>query len=328
MDRRNLIPVHVELQCRPLRVHWLDVAGLPVPRLITHERLRELVLANPQRLRATTFRPTEATALASASRAVGLLFHLSRCGSTLAARLLATAEDVTVLVEPELLNTILLDPALAGHERRALLVLVLEAAAMLDGRPRGLLKLTSWNALFLPELRAALPAGPAAFLFRDPVEVLASLERRPPPWLERDGETGTSLAGPLLALRGLLALQGVTATGEPALAEAAGLLRWIAGAALAEPASAMPIIAYPALPTAIWTHLVPHLLGRAATASEVTAMRVLAGSDAKRPALTFVADTAAKRRDASSQARARADDLEDVHARLRARAAVTAEPRP
>src|SRR5690606_18117450 len=120
MDRRNLVPVHVELDARPLRVHWLDVAGLEVPRVLTHERLRDLVVAHPRRLRATTLRVSGAAPAAS-TRPIGLLVHLSRCGSTLAANLLGAAPDATVLVEPEALNAVLVDPTLTGErseERR------------------------------------------------------------------------------------------------------------------------------------------------------------------------------------------------------------------
>src|SRR5690606_21524201 len=100
-----------------------------------------------------------------------------------------------------------------------------------------------------------------------------------------------------------------TVADDTALAEAAGLLRAIAEAALAEPRSALPMLAYDALPAAAWTHLFPALLGRDATAQEVAAMRELATHDAKRPSLGFVADAAAKRQQATPQARSHAEAL-------------------
>lgn len=113
----------------------------------------------------------------------GIVFHMSRCGSTLAAQWLAALPDSVVLSEPEPLGTLLqwsppdADEALL----RALL------AAM--GQPRRdsdrslFLKADCIHLLHIDRLLRAFPGTPWIFMYRHPVEVLVS-HRRKPVWIQ------------------------------------------------------------------------------------------------------------------------------------------------
>jgi len=112
-----------------------------------------------------------------AGRPDGFIFHMSRCGSTLLARLLAQLEGSVVLSEPEPLDALVQWAARADLPRAnsALQAMVTALGRDLCGRKSHFfIKLDSWHAPALPLFRAAFPGVPWLFLYRDPVEVMAS----------------------------------------------------------------------------------------------------------------------------------------------------------
>ncbi|MGF2946298.1 hypothetical protein [Mycobacterium sp. Lab-001] len=117
----------------------------------------------------------------------GMIFHLSRCGSTLVSRLLGVLPGVVVVAEPAPLNTLLglgpgrLDDATLVHLVR-LLVRALGRRRHADEQ-RLVLKTTSWNFRRRAVLAAAFPDTPWVWVQRDPALVLASLLADPPGWL-------------------------------------------------------------------------------------------------------------------------------------------------
>ena len=120
----------------------------------------------------------------------GLIFHLSRCGSTLISRLLSTLPGVVVVAEPSPLNALLgLDPARVDG---ATLVRVVRLLVRALGRRRHgderqlVLKCTSWNIRRQEILTAAFPGTPWVWVQRDPAQVVASLLAGPPGWLGQD----------------------------------------------------------------------------------------------------------------------------------------------
>ncbi len=115
----------------------------------------------------------------------GFIFHMSRCGSTLLARLLGTSSRTVVISEPPVLDDVLqshLDSPSLDHRqhldrlRSAILAL---GQRRLGDETRYFLKLDAWHIHRLPLLRAAFPETPWVFVFRDPLEVMASLSRQP-----------------------------------------------------------------------------------------------------------------------------------------------------
>src|SRR5271154_1338353 len=117
----------------------------------------------------------------------GMIFHLSRCGSTLVSRLLGTLPGVVVLAEPAPLNALLrLDPDLVDEATLIRLVRLLVRA--LGRRRHGderhlVLKCTSWNIRRRAVLSDAFSQTPWVWVQRDPLRVLASLLAEPPGWL-------------------------------------------------------------------------------------------------------------------------------------------------
>ena len=114
----------------------------------------------------------------------GLIFHMSRCGSTLLAQMLGAIAGTVVTSEPEPLDAVLRWIASARPPAATASAAIRAMAAAL-GRRSGvfvdahIIKLEVWHTFFLPELRAALPDAAWAYLHRDPVEVLVSQMTQP-----------------------------------------------------------------------------------------------------------------------------------------------------
>lgn len=114
----------------------------------------------------------------------GFVFHMSRCGSTLLARILGAPPKHLVASEPEPLDAVILW-AEQSPAPYALKLAALRAVVAGLGRRRGagwqrfFIKLDGWHILSHRLLRDAFPEVPWVFLHRDPIEVMASLEAMP-----------------------------------------------------------------------------------------------------------------------------------------------------
>lgn len=183
----------------------------------------------------------------------GLIFHLSRCGSTLVSRLLGTLPGVVVIAEPSPLNALLgLDPDRVDGATLVRLVRLLVRA--LGRRRHGderqlVLKCTSWNIRRQEILAAAFPETPWVWVQRDPLDVMASLLAKPPGWL------GLGAVPPQTARRFGLDPASVPASGRVEFtARALGAMLWSAAASPGR----RRCIDYSELPTAVWERIAPH----------------------------------------------------------------------
>ncbi len=100
----------------------------------------------------------------------GLIFHISRCGSTLVSRSLAAAANMHVLSEPAPVD----EAVQSGDPDQ------LEWAVSSLARPgrKYLIKLDAWHTRSLSTFRALYPDVPWVFVYRDPMEVLVSQLRQ------------------------------------------------------------------------------------------------------------------------------------------------------
>jgi hypothetical protein len=123
---------------------------------------------------------------ADSEKKAGFIFHMSRCGSTLATQMLATSRRCYVLSEPTVINAIF-NPALniPFMQRRALLNAALRCFAGYAPRECEFIfvKFRSWNTLFMKEIVEGFSHIPWVFMHRNGAEILASVLDRPPGWL-------------------------------------------------------------------------------------------------------------------------------------------------
>lgn len=115
----------------------------------------------------------------------GFLFHMSRCGSSLLAKVLAHGEGNLMISEPEPLNQLLfflsnnLTMQITAPDRITMLrnmILALGRKRQLENS-RYYLKFTSWNVLLAESIVNAFPGVPSVFLYRNPEEVMVSIAR-------------------------------------------------------------------------------------------------------------------------------------------------------
>jgi hypothetical protein len=115
----------------------------------------------------------------------GLIFHLSRCGSTLVAQMLAALPWAVVASEPSVIDGVMRYWQTQSGATEQNLITWLRAMLGCLVRPRSggerahFVKLDPWHTVHLPLFQKAFPETPCIFVYRDPVEVLVSLAREP-----------------------------------------------------------------------------------------------------------------------------------------------------
>jgi hypothetical protein len=218
----------------------------------------------------------------------GIVFHMSRCGSTLAAQWLAALPDSVVLSEPEPLDTLLQWPTPFSDTE------TIQALLSALGQPRResdrslYLKTDCWHMAHIDRLLMAFPRTPWVFLYRDPVEVLVSHQRMPG-WHMVPGSMAVHGLHPSTELRNNPLSNGA----------------WILSAMLKQAGQAMErhgnglLLNYSELPEALETKLAAHF-GMELTTSDIETLRPITTRHSKRNHAVFLVDTAEKRAAADS----------------------------
>ena len=254
-DLARWTPVRLDFSGPAPAVLWADLSAerfvepffdQTVARWASGPRARPLVKTGLDALVALDAEPSLEPA--------GMIFHLSRCGSTLVSRLLGTLPGVVVAAEPAPLNALLgLNPDRVDEARLVgvvqLLVRALGRCRHGDER-RLVLKCSSWNIRRRAVLAAAFPETPWIWVQRDPARVLASLLAEPPGWL------GLQAAPQRAARRFGLDPAAVPAMGRAEFAARA--LGAMLEAAATDPARRL-CIDHADLPAAVWTLVAAHL---------------------------------------------------------------------
>lgn len=231
----------------------------------------------------------------------GFIFHMSRCGSTLVARMLGALPDAAVISEAESIDAmlrIILGPAVPDDARVAALRAMVGALGRRPSR-RWFVKLTAWPALALPLFRRAFPGVPWLFLHREPAEVIASQ------MITRAPELAPAFTPP-----GLWGIEDGAALPDEAYCAMA--LARVCEAALA--ADGGLIVDHEALPDAMFAAILPHF-GIDPNEAPRRAMDEIARWHAKHPDTLYRPGAAA----IAPAVRAAADaHLAGPHARLKA----------
>jgi hypothetical protein len=289
-DLARWTPVRVDVSGPAPTVYWADLSAerfaepffdQTVARWASGPRARPFVRTGLEALAALDSEPSLEPA--------GMIFHLSRCGSTLVSRLLGTLSGVVVLAEPAPLNALLgLDP---DRVDEAALVSVVRLLVRALGRRRHsderrlVLKCTSWNVRRRAVLAAAFPGTPWIWVQRDPALVLASLLAEPPGWLGLQ-------AAPARAARRF----GLDPAAVPTMTRAEFTARTLGAmleAAATDPARRL-CIDHAELPEAVWDRVAAHFALETGPA-EIRRMIAESGFYSKDPAQVFSGDTPERR---------------------------------
>jgi hypothetical protein len=215
----------------------------------------------------------------------GLVFHMSRCGSTLAARMLAASPAHVVISEAAPIDAVLRLDLADETKVEALRAMVAALGQARAGETRLFLKLDCWHVRDLPLFRRAFPETPWVFVYRQPVEVLVSHLRR----------RGVQMI-PELFPSARLDLDTPSAPDADYCVQVLAAI--CEGAARHYPAGGGRLVNYRQLPEALFTEILPHF-GVTPSDDEAAAMRAAGARDAKAPDQTFASDVQDKQQAAT-----------------------------
>ncbi len=175
------LPIRVDWNQTPPLVDWCHVGTRPF-RDPFFEQTIELCLQHPFNLLFRHQTPletlTEWQTVRPGLPPTGFIFHMSRCGSTLIAQMLAALPQNIVISEAPSIDWVLRPKVRAATEEQKIVWLRGMLSAL--GQPRNgnekhfFVKFDSWHTFDLPLIRRAFPEVPWIFLYRDPLEVMAS----------------------------------------------------------------------------------------------------------------------------------------------------------
>ena len=242
----------------------------------------------------------------------GFVFHMSRCGSTLIAQMLAALPQALVIAEAEPIDAVLRAHFQDAHVTDDQRVSWLRWTIGALGQPQDettkhyLVKFDSWNVIDLALIQRAFPTVPWIFVYRDPVEVLVSHGKQP----------GSQMVPGALEPE-LLNLDGAHINCMALEEYHARVLERICHAAVRHyQRSASMLVNYRQLPEIVWSVLLD-FFHVSYTAADIERMRHITQFDAKNPALYFSDDTSAKQAVANDRLRQRARQwLEQVYTQL------------
>jgi hypothetical protein len=262
-------------------VKWCDLRGIELREPFFSDTVAR---ARRQPYRLLFDARTDAGALAAFAAPAqqlplsGLIFHTSRCGSTLVSQMLAQLTGTVVLSEPAVVDQLLrARPAADGGRGHALAGLIgALARSRAPDQQRMVLKLDAWSTRDLKLIRSTFPGTPWLFVYRNPDEVIASHGRLP-------GMPGA----PGVLPPELFGLDLATALAMGPAGYCAEVVATICEDALAHLDDGGLAVAYEELPAAVWEKVLPHF-GIVAQVQESERMRAAARRDAKRPYQSFV----------------------------------------
>jgi Cupin superfamily protein len=186
------VPCNLRVANQSVRWVLLDETGMKDPFLFQTMRRRRA--ENPAYIRRTGL-----NALLQMKEDLspsGFIFNVSRCGSTMLANALRSFKGSIVVSESEPISQLLLasteewkDADLQKSRNAALFRGLLRAYGQKrTAEERSLvIKFTSWNLLYIDEIRRLWPDVPCVILVRDPLEVAVSCIAKPPGWIRNQG---------------------------------------------------------------------------------------------------------------------------------------------
>lgn len=181
------LPATLAFKARSSLVTWMEFGSMQLREPFFEDTVRKLRLAFPPVAELTT----DLDAVLDLDNRLpetapqGLIFHISRCGSTLVANALRESQDIVVASEAEPVTNLLCPynesvlPCTLEEwlplQKKLLQSLVNIFAHYRTGRAeRVIIKFASWNILSWSLVRSIWPDVPCVVLIRDPIEVMNS----------------------------------------------------------------------------------------------------------------------------------------------------------
>jgi hypothetical protein len=274
-------PFRIAFQGERMGVDWCHLGARRLVEPFFYETVLQ-AMREPFNLAFQQSTPIEAMAtLAPGVPVAGLVFHMSRCGSTLISQALAALESHIVVAEATPLRTVLRALA-AGRASPAQATRWLQGLVNAYAQPRFpaesrlFVKFMAADVLDIALVLGAFPDTPWVFVTRDPAEILASQQQ----------------SGGIDLMRGQIAPArlGLDPDAmwrmEDAAYKAHALAAFVRAAAEAARGGGGLVLDHAELPKALWTRLPVHF-GLALDGDAIARMQAVARRHSKRPSEPF-----------------------------------------
>ena len=189
MDQKHMLKgwLPSDLKTQPPSVTWMEFGSMPLAQPFFEDSALKLRLGFPP---AKELKTEIEAILATAGQLPtvtpdGLIFHVSRCGSTLVSNALRLGESTVVVSEADAITNLLVPYAATTiayplDQWLPLQAKLLDSLATIfahyrTGRKeRVIIKFASWNIFSWPVIRSIWPNVPCLILIRAPIEVMIS----------------------------------------------------------------------------------------------------------------------------------------------------------
>jgi len=184
---RGWVPVKFVIKSGEMSFQWMDFSSVDISQPFFRQTVEKMVkLGNRIKTSSVQDLITIGSRLATVHPSC-LIFHVSRCGSTLLANALRATGNCVALSEPKIITDLFHFchdlPVSAQELRDSILQSVVNLYATYQGMQRNVvIKLASWNLLNLRSFRKIWPQTPCILMIRDPGEVIIS-NLKPGGWL-------------------------------------------------------------------------------------------------------------------------------------------------
>ena len=202
MQTTSAIPRHrrwllIDISFAPDLVRWIDFGDEWCSEPFFEQTIQRLKTATPPHPEQVTTTQTlvDLAAQAPSRLPAGVIFHVSRCGSTLLTNVLRTGAQVWILSEATPLGRLFFQEAMdriggpaSGREEARKSVLnsfvSLHAESSAGDPRRVVIKCHALNIMDIQFVRSLWPTVPFIVVIRDPIEVIASNLDGPAGWVD------------------------------------------------------------------------------------------------------------------------------------------------
>ncbi len=299
----SYLPVDAVIRDGKPQIEWFRMTGVEFSEPFFHQTVERARQNNPHDLVFTDLSTLLQVAKAGpAVQPVGLIFHTSRCGSTLVANACRALDSTRVIAEAPVIDKLvsrLFTDAETGSSKELVYLSLVRAAVQSFARHqsnancRYFVKFACTSILQIKSLRRTWPNVRFLILFRDPIEVTVSNLRNRPQWMNADSNPAAAAA--ILGVD-VDKLSGITA--EEFCARALG--RYYAAAESVADDRTTQLFDYKQLSLQTLTQILG-FFGVTPSAQEMTAIERSLLSHAKDPARFFHPDSADKKAAASRE---------------------------
>jgi hypothetical protein len=184
---RGWVPVEFVIESGEMSFHWMDFSGVDISEPFFRQTVAKMVDRGNQQKTSSIHDLISIGSRTPAIRPSCLIFHVSRCGSTLLANALRAGCNCITLSEPKIITDLFHFcnelPAPAQFLRDSILQSIVNLYSNYQKKQRNIIiKLASWNLLSFGIFRKIWPDVPCILLIRHPGEVIVS-NLKPGGWL-------------------------------------------------------------------------------------------------------------------------------------------------